>query len=98
MSERSLRWTRAAAKDLERLYAFLAREDLTTAERALHTIRKALETVKLLPYLCKKAGSDPTLREMVISFGATGYVALYRVKPSSISILAVRHQREDDFH
>ena len=36
--------------------------------------------------------------EMVISFGATGYVAIYRVRPRYISILAVRHQREDDFH
>jgi plasmid stabilization system protein ParE len=98
LSERSLRWTRAAIDDLARLYEFLAREDIETAERALVTIRKALELLKTLPYLCRKVGPDPTLREMVISFGSRGYVALYRIKSRYISILAVRHQREDDFH
>jgi plasmid stabilization system protein ParE len=79
------------------LYAFLAQEDVAAAKRALVTIRRALALVKELPYLCRKAGADPTLRELVISFGARGYVALYRVEPETISILAVRHQREDDF-
>src|SRR5207244_2445753 len=36
------------------------------------------------------------LRELVISFGRTGYVALYRFVPArnQVRILAIRHQRE----
>jgi hypothetical protein len=35
----------------------------------------------------------------VITFGANGYVALFEIEENNIvTILAVRHQREDDFH
>ena len=36
------------------------------------------------------------LRELVISYGRTGYVALYRVIPQQdrVDVLAIRHQRE----
>ena len=39
------------------------------------------------------------LRELVISYGRTGYVALYRFVPSrrEVRILAIRHQRELDY-
>ena len=42
--------------------------------------------------------SNPFLRELLIPFGAAGYVALFEIEANSIvSILAVRHQREDDY-
>jgi plasmid stabilization system protein ParE len=36
------------------------------------------------------------LRELVISFGETGYIALYRfvVQKDEVRVLALRHQRE----
>jgi len=36
------------------------------------------------------------IRELVISFGATGYIALYRfvVQDDQVRVLAIRHQRE----
>jgi len=39
------------------------------------------------------------LRELVIDFGASGYLALYRFEPAldTVTILAVKHQREDDY-
>lgn len=39
------------------------------------------------------------LREIVIDFGATGYLAMYRFEPSLdvVTILAIKHQREDDY-
>ena len=44
------------------------------------------------------ATPDPFLRELVIPFGAAGYVALFEIESNGIvSILAVRHQREDDY-
>ena len=40
------------------------------------------------------ADMDPSFREWVIPFGASGYVALYRVADDAAVILAVRHQKE----
>ena len=39
------------------------------------------------------------LRELVIDFGASGYLALYRFEPAldAVTILAIKHQREDDY-
>jgi len=42
---------------------------------------------------------DPVLREMLIPFGSAGYVVLFEIEPpSTVTVLAVRHQREDDYH
>jgi plasmid stabilization system protein ParE len=39
------------------------------------------------------------LRELVISFGGAGYVALFEIEDNeTVTVLAVRHQREDDYH
>lgn len=48
------------------------------AERALDAIRKALRGLAFMPFSFHKAKhADPFLREIVIPFGASGYVALY---------------------
>lgn len=39
------------------------------------------------------------LRELIIAFGASGYVALFEIDDAStVTVLAVRHPREDDYH
>jgi len=41
----------------------------------------------------------PFLRELVIGFGASGYVLLFEVEDAStVTVLAVRDQREGDYH
>jgi len=36
---------------------------------------------------------------LIIPFGATGYVALCEIaSASTVVVLAVRHQREEDYH
>ena len=37
-----------------------------------------------------------TRRELVITCGASGYVALYEISIGTVFVLAVRHQLEDD--
>jgi ParE toxin of type II toxin-antitoxin system, parDE len=56
--------------------------------------------VRLTPDSCRKAVRDhPLLRELIIPFSSAGYVALFEIDSrDSVTILAVRHQREDDFH
>ncbi|MDP1634783.1 MAG: type II toxin-antitoxin system RelE/ParE family toxin [Gallionellaceae bacterium] len=95
-----VRYTRAAREDLRRLYAFLLEHDLKAARRALDAIGKGVELLREFPFTCRKAAPDnPFLRELVISFGAAGYVALFEVEDSeTVTILTVRHQREDDYY
>ena len=95
-----VRYTKAAREDLTRLYQFLLQHDLGAARRARATIIKSMELLKDFPFTCRKASADtPFLRELVISFGASGYVALFEIEdPETVTILAIRHQREDDFY
>ena len=99
-------FSEAAAQDLEELFDFaLQREldsetgDLDIPARALQAIRAGIAFLETSPFACRKAGSSPFLRELVIPFGRTGYVALFEiVGGESVIVGAVRHQREDDYH
>lgn len=98
-----VRFTEEAENDLIRLYEFvLARNesDWNLAERALSAIRNAVRSLELSPFSFRKAIPDnPFLREIVIPFGASGYVALFEIDTEeTVTILAIRHQREDDYH
>ncbi len=100
----AVRYSAGAREDLKRLYGhLLARsttvEALDLAERAIDTIETAVESLRYSPFVYRKAGRSPFLRELLIPFGHTGYVALFEIDDaSSVTILAVRHQLEDDYH
>jgi plasmid stabilization system protein ParE len=101
-----VRLTRQAQADLQRLFDFIIERelasstgDLEVAERALTAIRTGFDTLRAMPFTCRKAGDSPFLRELVISFGATGYVALFEIiDEQEVVIAAVRRQREDDYY
>lgn len=100
-----VRFSAAADDDLERLFDFLLDtaktvEDLDLAQAAIEAVRSvALIQLAATPYSFRKAGKSPTRRELIIPFAATGYVALYEItSPSSVLVLVVRHQREEDYH
>ena len=94
-----------AEADLERLFDFLldraeTSEDLDHAQAAIDAIRAAAQhRLATTPFSFRKASRNPTQRELIIPFGGTGYVALYEiVSMSKVVVLAVRHQREEDYH
>ena len=99
-------FSQAADEDLERLFDFaLQREldsetgDLDIAQKAIQAIRDAIGFLMTSPFACRKVGVSPFVRELVISFGSSGYVALFEVVDGNTVILgAIRHQREDDYH
>ena len=95
-----VRYTKGAKQDLVRLYGFLVEEDILSARKALDAIAKAVEFLQDFPFTCRKATSeDPLLREMIIPFGSRGYVVLFEIEDKkTVTILAVRHQREEDYH
>jgi plasmid stabilization system protein ParE len=101
-----VRLTRGAQADLDRLFDFvldreLARDggDLALAEQAIAAIRAGIATLKTSPFTCRKAGQSPFLRELIIPFGRSGYVALFEIEGAAdVVVSAVRHQLEDDYH
>ncbi len=95
-----VRLSRAAQDDLERLLDFLAASDYAAATRARAAIERGYAMLADMPFAFRKADPDnPFLRELVIPFGGAGYVALYEIdNDTTITLLAVRHQREDDYH
>lgn len=102
----TVQFSAAADEDLQRLFDFiLQRElespvgDLDIPERALQAIKEGIGFLRRSPFACRKVGASPFIRELVITFGRSGYVALYEiVDDSTIIIGAIRHQREDDYH
>jgi plasmid stabilization system protein ParE len=95
-----VRISKAAQEGLERLLDFLAPVDYAAALRARAAIERSYRFLAEMPFACRKADSaNPFLREMLIPFGNAGYVALFEIEDdTTITILAVRHQREDDYH
>lgn len=56
--------------------------------------------LRLFPFSCRKIDeNNPFLRELIVSFGASGYVLLFEIESvEQVTILTVRHQREEDYH
>lgn len=90
----------AAQADLERLLDFLAPVNYPAAVGARAAIERGYAFLSEMPFACRKVDdANPFLRELIIPFGDTGYVALYEIDDNhTVTILAVRHQREDDYH
>ena len=86
-----------AIENLERASGILLADSPDTALAAADAIESAVDALAAHPLLGRRVEGD--LRELVISFGATGYIALYRfvVQEDMVRILALRHQREIGF-
>ncbi len=100
MTRYRIRFTAEAEEDLLRLFDFLAVKDWGAAERGLEAIHAGVELLKFSPFSCRKVKpGNALLRELIIPFGKSGYVALFEIDDArTVTILAVRHQREDDYH
>jgi plasmid stabilization system protein ParE len=83
--------------DLERAFAWLFDRDPDAVEAAASAITTAIDLLASHPLIGRRVGRR--LRELVISYGRTGYVALYRfvAAQDEIRVLAIRHQRELDY-
>jgi plasmid stabilization system protein ParE len=95
----------AAEADLERLFDVLpdraeSTDDLDRAQAAIDAIRAAAQhRLVVTPFSFRKAARNPAQRELIIPFGGTGYVAVCEIVSSSgVVVLALRHQREEDYH
>jgi plasmid stabilization system protein ParE len=106
MSQYQVVFSQDAAEDLERLFDhILERElgsptgDLDIPARAIESIKHACNFLQRSPFSCRKSGSSSFLRELIITFGGSGYVALFEIHDASTVIIgAIRHQLESDYH
>lgn len=87
-------YTERALRDLERLTEFLRESDPVVAENVAGLITEAIELLHNHPFIGRLVESG--LRELVISRGKSGYLALYEFQRSldATVVLAIRHQRE----
>jgi plasmid stabilization system protein ParE len=94
------RWllTPEAADDLDRLADFLLEASPDTAAETVDLILDALAILTRHPRIGRPLPHG--LRELVVSRGRTGYLALYSYDADAdlALVLAVRHQREQDYH
>lgn len=82
--------------DLTRLYDFLAKYDIATADRANDAIISAFEILESMPMGCPLLPNRKDLRKLVIPFGESGYIAFYhynQLTDTSV-ITKIKHQRE----
>ena len=88
-----------AQSDLSRLRTFLLGKDANAAKRALIAIRDALMPLKHTPLIGRPVEDRGDLRELVIEFGTSGYLAMYLFEPDldAVTILAIKHQLENDY-
>ena len=88
-----------ALADISRLHRFLQVKDAEAAKRAVQTLRAAFLPLTRFSMLGRPVEDHDDLRELVIDFGASGYLALYRFEPAldTVTVLALKHQREDDY-
>ncbi len=87
-------YSERALADLERLFEFLAETEPDAATATAEIIQDAIGILERHPRIGRPA--EHGLRELLISRGRTGYLALYEyIEPiDTIFVLALRHQRE----
>ncbi len=97
-------FTPEADADLDRLFDFLLDhaqtvEDAMRAHEAVEAIRVAADShLSTSPYSYRRVGPRPTLRELIVPFGSTGYVLRFDIRsPELVLVIGARHQREEDF-
>lgn len=85
-----------ALLDLERLRDFLRPKNPAAAKRAAAAIINAIKILERHPQIGRPVEGidDLAFRELLIDFGDSGYVARYRLAEDSVTVLAVRQQKE----
>ena len=97
-----------AQRSLERIFEFYAERDARLAGRVLGVIYQAVAALRYHPHIGRPA--EEGLLELIISYGKTGFVALYDYDPAAparrgppadpleppgrVYVRAIRHQRE----
>ena len=88
--------TQGATNGLERCRLFLVEKNPQAARRAGQAIERQFTLLETNPDSGRPLDDLPELRELIVAFGESGYVALYRheLESDTAYVLAFRHQKE----
>ncbi len=84
--------------DIERIRNFLISKNAVSAFEAISVIREYIAILQKSPFAGRSI-EDSELRELIVPFGASGYVVLYKYyfERDLVVIAAIKHQKEDDY-
>jgi addiction module RelE/StbE family toxin len=90
-------YSKRALDHIERAFAYRSDKNPDAAPAAVNAIQSAVNNLAAHPLVGRRLEGE--LRELIISYGHSGYVALYRfvIAQDEVRILAIRHQREIGF-
>jgi toxin ParE1/3/4 len=88
-----IRLSPTAVLDVERLRTFLDQNNPDVTRRALARIWTAIERLQEFPALGIPT-KDADVRQIVIRFGASGYIVRYVAEANDIVITRIWHGRE----
>ena len=94
-----------AVEELQRLEDFAIERELASEtpdwaapQRALDAVREGMRLLSWSPYSCRRAQlGNGRSRELIVPFGAAGYIVLFEIVGDIVVVGAVRHQREEDY-
>lgn len=86
-------YLRSAEADLERIGAFLSKETLGRAERAIDRLERGLDVLSEFPEMGVAVRGD--LRQMVIRDRWNAFVVRYRFTDEAILVTRIWHGLED---
>lgn len=92
-----IEWLDSAIYDLQRLRNFILPHDKDAAQRVFQLIKRAVTPLLTHPHIGKPAEDLSDFHDLVIPFGASGYVIRYRIEADTVFIVAIKHCREAGF-
>jgi plasmid stabilization system protein ParE len=89
-----------AVEDLKRFQVFLLDMGYPHVQKVIALIVAALNELKKMPLLGRTLIDHEDLRELIIPFSNSGYIALYQYLPEHdlVRILAIKHQKENNYN
>lgn len=87
----------SARQDLQRLQDFLKTKNTLAAKKVAEILIRAIRMLQTMPDIGRPVAHLPLeFQELVIEFGSSGYVMLYRYDEytDNLVILKIKHQKE----
>jgi len=94
---REIVWLPEAARDLDRLRAFIIEKNPQAAQRAAIRIRDAAQILKENPQAGRPVEEALPFRDLIIPFGSGDHIVRYREELDRVVIVRVRHSKEENF-
>ena len=89
-----IEWLDSAIEDLQRLRDFILPHNKDAAQRAFRLIKSSVAPLLCNPRIGKPVEDLLDFHDLIIPFGASGYVIRYRIQGDALFIIAVKHCRE----